>query len=80
MTTHDSNARALRFDVFGRRVLVARSAAGWSVFYLGSDGKRRPAGDIRLPSDIPEAEIGQYLGDICHEWASERYPVVVRLD
>ena len=69
-----------RFDVFGRTVLVTRSSGGWSAFYLGVDGKRRPAADIVVPADIAEVEIGQYLDDLCHEWATERHPVVKRLD
>ena len=68
-----------RFDVFGRTVLVTRLNGGWAAFLLGVDGKRRPAVDIVIPADIAETEIGQYLDDLCHEWASERHPVVKRL-
>ena len=72
--------RALKFDVFGRVVLVAQSRNGWSTFYSGAEGKRRPAKDIVVPRDILESEIQQYLGDLCHEWATEQYPTVKRLD
>ena len=71
---------SLNFEVFGRAVQVTRSGTGWSVFYLGSEGKRRPAKNIVIPSDILEKDLGQYLSDLCHEWASERYPEVRRLD
>ena len=27
-----------------------------------------------------ESEMQQYLGDLCHEWATERHPSVKRLD
>lgn len=71
--------RFLLFHVFGRTVQVVASEHGWSAFYLGSEGKRRPARDIVVPADILEANMEQYLGDLCHEWASARYPEVKRL-
>ena len=69
---------SLRFSVFGREVVVTRSDATWEVFYQG-EGKRRPAVDIWIPPDIPASEIEQYLGDLCHEWATERHPSIKRL-
>jgi hypothetical protein len=72
--------KSLKFDVVGRLVLVAESGDGWAVFYLGAEGKRRPAKDIVIPADISESEIEQYLGDLCHERATERHPKVKRLD
>ncbi len=52
---------------------------GWATFYLGVEGKRRPATEIVVPQDIPESEIEQYLGDLCHEWATKQHPDVKRL-
>ena len=69
----------LKFDVFGRRVLVTSSENGWIAYYLGPEGKRRPAHDIVVPSDIPESGIARYLDDLCHEWATERNHTVKRL-
>ncbi len=40
--------KSLRFNVFGRRVLVTESKSGWAVFYPG-EGTRIPAVDIKLP-------------------------------
>jgi hypothetical protein len=76
----ESTLKTLKFDVFGRSVLVAESGDGWAAFYLGAEGKKRPAKDIVVPADIPESEIEQYLGDLCHEWATEQHPYVKRLD
>jgi hypothetical protein len=48
----ESNERimkSLKFNVFGRRVLVVSSEDGWQAFYLGTEGKRRPAIDIVVP-------------------------------
>jgi hypothetical protein len=75
-----TDMKSLKFDVFGRRVLVVGSENGWSVFYLGTEGKRRPAWDIVVPDSVSEAEVEQYLADLCHEWATERHPDVKRLE
>jgi len=72
--------KSLRFEVFGRQVLVAKAEKGWSTFYLGAEGKRRSATDIALPPDILESDIQQYLSDLCHEWATEQHPKVKLLD
>ena len=72
--------KSLRFEVFGRDVLITASQRGWLAFYPGADGKARPATDIVLPADIAEWDIEQYLGDLCHEWATHRYSSVKLLD
>ena len=69
----------LLFDVFGRTVQVVPSERGWSAFFVGVEGKRRPARDIVVPGDISEKNMEQYLADLCHEWANVRHPVVKRL-
>jgi len=69
----------LKLDVFGRMVLIERCADGWEVFYLGSEGKRRLAEDIFIPSTILEGELERYVADLCHEWATSRNPSVVRI-
>jgi hypothetical protein len=71
---------SLKFNVFGKPVLVTESTTGWVVYHIGNEGKRRLATDIRIPADIKEAEIGQWLDDIYHEWATAEHPVVERLD
>ena len=76
----ESTLNSLKFDVFGRLVLIAESGDGWVAFYMGAEGKRRPAKDIVIPADIPESDIEQYLGDLCHEWATEQHPNVKRLN
>lgn len=72
--------KKLRFDVFGRRVLIAESNSGWVAFYMGDDGKRRSAPDIIVPSELLESEIAQYLDDLCHEWATVQHPDVKQLN
>ncbi len=72
--------KSLKFDVFGTQVLVSRDETGWTTYYLGAEGKRRPASDIVVPADILESEIEQYLDDLCHERATDRHPSVKRLD
>jgi hypothetical protein len=67
---------SLEFDVFGRPVLVEATGTGWAVFYLGNEGKRRPAHDLRVPDFVAEADLAQYLADVCHEWATPGHPDV----
>ena len=71
--------KTLRFDVFGRDVVVAEKDGGWVAFYPGNEGKRRVAKDITLPASISESEMAQYLDDLCHEWATERNNRVTRV-
>jgi hypothetical protein len=72
--------KSLKFDVFGRDVLIAETGGRWEAFYLGSEGKRRPAKDIVVPADIEESKLIQYLDDLCHEWATDRNNSVKRVD
>ena len=58
-----------RFNVFGRIIAVERVADAWTAHLIGNDGKRRPAG-LAIPSDVPGAELAQYLYDIYHESAT----------
>ena len=70
----------LKFDVFGIDVLIVKADDGWKAYYLGSEGKRRPANDISVPPNITESEMVQYLDDLCHEWATDRNNSVKKLN
>ena len=72
--------KTLRFDVFGKDVLIVQKDDGWETFYLGNEGKRRVARDITVPPSISESEMIQYLDDLCHEWATARNNSVRRVD
>ncbi|WP_420909923.1 DUF7661 family protein [Microbulbifer celer] len=67
-----------RYNVFGREVLIEKIRGNWSTFYVGPEGKRRRAG-IFIPPDISEADLTQFLSDLCHEWATEKHQEVVRI-
>jgi len=58
-----------RFNVFGRIIAIERVGDAWIAHLAGNEGKRRPAG-LAIPSDVPRAELAQYLYDICHESAT----------
>lgn len=53
----------LRFQVFGMRVGVERSASGWTAYWLGNEGKRRPA-EFVVPDFVTEDEMAEYLRDL----------------
>ncbi|MBB3220940.1 DUF7661 family protein [Pseudoduganella umbonata] len=67
-----------RFRVFGKLVAVTGRAGARQVFYLGPEGKRRPA-DFVIPGDIADDGLADYLGDLFHEDATPRYDFVERL-
>ena len=69
--------KSIRLSVFGQFMQLVSSAGGWKAYYTGSDGKRRPAHDVVIPSQIEESEVIRYVADICHEWTSEEHPDVV---
>lgn len=70
----------IELNVYGKIVLARHSFEGWDLRYKGQDGKSRPAHDLVVPDFIQETEIESYLSDLCHEWASEKYPTVYRID
>ena len=72
--------KSIRYDLFGRDILIVDKGDGWQVFYLGSEGKRRLARDLTVPSNVAEPDLTRYLDDLCHEWATDRHPKVRRID
>jgi len=62
-------AMGYRFNVFGRIISIERADGAWVAHFIGNEGKRRPAG-LAIPSDVPHAELAQYLYDIYHESAT----------
>ena len=69
----------IKLSVFGKLVSAIKRKEGWTLYYLSTEGKRRPADDIFVPGFVAESEIEQFLTDLCHEWATDRYPNVYRM-
>ena len=69
----------MRFDVFGKHLEIVRRNGNWLAFYPGNDGKKRDANDIHIPGDLPEAELIEYIADLCHEWVSAANSSVTRI-
>lgn len=61
--------KPLRFNVFGRIVVIQREGAKWEAYAVGSDGKRSPAAFV-VPDFVEEDELEQYLFDLVHESAA----------
>ncbi len=61
-----SSRGVIRLDVFGRRVELARSDDKWKAFYLGSEGKKRPACHRRSQ--------GRSLNDVLPTFVTSGYP------
>ncbi|MBT3581392.1 hypothetical protein HOG75_00450 [bacterium] len=71
--------KILKFNAFGRIMLVERVQERWIVFWAGNEGKKRLAEDIILPSDLHEDEIAKFLTDILHEEATPERDEVIRI-
>ena len=69
----------MKFHIYGKILLANRSEKGWSISYVGDEGKSRPADDLIVPDFIEEDELEDYLSDICHEWVSDKHPNVYRI-
>jgi hypothetical protein len=67
-----------RFNIFGALIAVTAADGAWQAFYLGADGKRRPA-DFVVPGDVAESELCEYLADLYHENATPRNSKAVQL-
>ena len=70
----------MKINAYGRELVVHKERGSWQVFDIGNEGKKRQAGDIRIPDTIGPAEIVQYLSDLLHEFASDSHPEVFEHD
>ncbi len=59
----------MKLIVYGRKIEIVRSGDNWKVFYLGSEGKKRLAEDITIPSTVVENDLIEYVSDLFHESA-----------
>jgi hypothetical protein len=41
---------SIKFDVYGRHLLILRASDGWNIDYLSGQWKKRPATEIFIPS------------------------------
>ena len=60
-----------RFNIFGTLIAIRGNPGAWRAFYLGAEGKRRPA-DFIIPDDIQADALCEYLADLFHEEATPR--------
>lgn len=62
-------------EVYGHRLLVERTPAGWRTFRPSNEGKRLPAIDIPV-FVVTEDDLLAYLADLWHESARPERQVV----
>ncbi len=67
-----------RFNVFGKLVAITGAGGAWQAFYLGAEGKRRPA-DFIVPANVASDDLAEYLADLFHENATPRNGAVAQL-
>ncbi len=70
----------MKLDVYGRKREVIRHRNQWRVLISGTEGKKRIAEDIMIPSHIKEEALMNYLADLCHEWSRPGNDCVVKLN
>ena len=70
----------MKYKIFGRKIEILKIDEKWKVFILSSDGKKRPANDIFIPSSVKESEIEIYLEDLLHEWASPENDKIIKIE
>lgn len=70
----------IKFDVFGKPMSVMKKGQEWQLFNESDTGIRSRVYDVVIPSELKESELEKYLGDIYHEYSSERYSKVERLN
>lgn len=78
MSGPSSKPAEFRFNVFGTLVAIVGAPGAWKAFYLGVEGKRRPA-DFIVPHDTASDELCEYLADLFHEEATPRNNEVIPL-
>ena len=69
----------MKLNVFGTRLEIVRAEGKWLAYYSGNEGKKRRADDIHIPDKLQEAEIAEYIADLCHEWANPENNTVITL-
>jgi len=79
VTKESAMNKPIELNVYGRIVLAVKSDEGWHLMYKGREGKNRPAHDLVVPDFIEETELVGYLSDLCHEWATVKFPAVYRI-
>ncbi|WP_444848303.1 DUF7661 family protein [Duganella caerulea] len=70
--------KEFRFNIFGALIAITGTEGNWRAFYLGAEGKRRPA-DFIVPGNVAEEELCEYLADLYHENATPRNCNAVQL-
>lgn len=66
----------IHLNVFGKRMSVQKKNDEWLLFNDSDTGMRSRVYDVVIPSDIDEQALITYLGDIYHEYATDKNPDV----
>ena len=61
----------MKINVYGKIVEVVKKDDCWRVFYVGSEGKKRLANDLVIPSELHSDELLEFIADLCHEWETK---------
>lgn len=68
----------IRLEVFGERMDAEFAAERWTLYRVGSEGKRSDTGLV-VPPFIAADELEQFLFDLLHEGAKPANSMIRRL-
>jgi len=68
------------FNVFGKPMSVIKENDQWHLYIESDTSIRRRVYDVVIPSELEENQLASYLDDIFHEWASEKFPSVFKIN
>lgn len=63
----------IHLNVFGKHMSVQKKNDEWLLFNDSDTGMRSRVYDVVIPSDIDEQALITYLGDIYHEYATDKH-------
>ena len=69
----------IKYDVFGKKMSVIKQDEQWQLFSEPAIGVRSRIYDVIIPPDLKEDELARYLGDMYHEYASDKHPGVIKI-
>lgn len=70
----------IKFNVFGKPMSVIREEQEWLLFQESDTGIRSRVYDVIIPSELGAEELGKYLDDIFHEFATEKHNTVLKIE
>ena len=76
----NQQGKVYKFEVYGKLKVVERVKGRWQLFDVSKPGMRLPIYDVVIPDELEVGQVKEFLADIYHESASDKYPDVKLLN